>query len=182
LHKAWQEIAQKLRNDAFTWPLSNAFDRALLLGSCATFGGIPEEGFNTLVQDYEVPLLVLRVGEGLTWTLLSEFEEREQILEAPFELGYVLHELPGFGPLTMVAGWEGEEVLFPSEKPFSNRIPWFDAVLEFGYQTLRRKGWRPTELCLLRPPPNESLPLVSRVSRFAGSFGAFALLTCSGQA
>jgi hypothetical protein len=169
LDDAWREIATKLRVKAFSWASPSATRKALVLGSCAVFGGIPDSGLDALVEESEIPLLVLRSREGLIWISLAEFLRKEEFLEAPFELSYANGgELRGFGTSSGVQGWGGVDALFPagvfSKLVPSKRFPWLGPVLGFGYRRLMLLGWSPVELSTVQAPKDQ-LPLLCRVWR-----------------
>jgi hypothetical protein len=168
LISVWQDIARKLRASVFNWPLTSATDTAILLGSCAVFGGVPDYGLDTLIERDDIPLLLLRAGEGFVWSSIEAFAQGESFIEAPFELGYILGGLSSFGEDFNLDGWEGDHALFPTESFTSKRFPWLGATLAYGHRELKRLGWCPTEICLVRSPANETLPLVCRVWRNRG--------------
>jgi hypothetical protein len=170
LKDMWQEIARKLRNSAFNWPVANAGDAAMLIGSCALFGAVPDEGLDSLVEIGKTPLLVLRSGQGPAWKFLNQFVHGDEFVEAPFELGYAMYTMgfQGFGDTSGLTGWEGGDALFPSESLSSYSYPWLSDVVTFGSRALTQLGWRPFELRLVRPPANEPVPLVCRVWRNLG--------------
>jgi hypothetical protein len=169
LDEAWRDIAVKLKGSAFSSCLTSAADTALLLGSCAVFGGVPDSGLDALVENDETPLLVLRSGQGLVWRFLKEFAHSEEFVEAPFELNFANRgELKGFEKSSGLDGWEGGDALFPTERFVPKGYPWLSPVLTFGARALRRLGWRPVEVYLARPPANQALPLVGRIWRKSG--------------
>jgi hypothetical protein len=161
-----REIANKLRDRAFSWSVRKPIDMAIMLGSCSVFGGVSIEGLEALVGDGEIPVLILRSGEGLVWTRLADLTGGEEFVEAPFELTYANSgELRGFGDQSGLQGWEGVDALFPTERFVSKRYPWVGSVLTFGYQALLSLGWSPEHIALVQPPSKESVPLVCRVWR-----------------
>ncbi|HWR49756.1 MAG TPA: ATP-binding protein [Bryobacteraceae bacterium] len=163
---AWQEIARTLRARTFTTPVATAADAALLLGSCALFGGIPDEGLDKLLEEHETPLLVLRSGGGVAWRFLKDFALDEEYCEAPFELGYAWHKTFGeIGNSSALSGWEGEDMLFPLEHSDPNNYPYLRAVFSFDNRVLTRLGWQPVALSLVSPSRGESVPLGCRVWR-----------------
>ena len=167
----WREIARKLNASAFNGPVVSTADKAVMLGSCAIFGGIPDSGLEALVESNETPLLVLRSGEGAVWRALREFAQSKEFIEAPFELGYTTKQkLGGFGSDSGLQGWEGDDALFPSEGFSSERYPWLSSVLEFGHEALMNLGWRPVEIRLAHPPASETVPLVCLVWRNVGPY------------
>lgn len=167
----WQEIAGKLRGGAFDWPINRARDAAKLIGSCASFGAVPEVGLDTLISPESSPLLVLRPGEGPAWAFAREFISGESFQEAPFELAYAKEDFYREidNKSSSLAGWEGDQSLI-SDEGFSGRSndhPWLHRVIPFGHRALMRSGWEPVEIALVKPPRGESLPLVCRVWRKA---------------
>lgn len=169
LEAAWREIATKLRNSAFNWPLMNAADIATALGSCAVFGGVPDFGLDALVEKNEAPVLVIRSGKGPIWRILKEFVDGEEFVEAPFELGYAIErDFSGVENSSGLEGWAGDDVLFPSESVSFYHYPWLNAVLEFGHRALTQLGWCPVEIRMVRPTANDTVPLVCRVWKNSG--------------
>lgn len=161
-----REIANKLRDRAFSRSVRKPKDMAIMLGSCSVFGGVSIEGLGALVGDDEIPVLVLRSGEGLVWRRLADLAGPEELVEAPFELNYANSgELRGFGDQSGLQGWEGVDAMFPTERFDQQPYPWVESVLRFGYQALRRLGWSPDHITLVQPPGKESVPLVCRVWR-----------------
>jgi hypothetical protein len=162
----WQEIARRLRVWTFPAPVATAADAALMLGSCALFGAIPDEGLDELIEERQTPLPVLMSGGGVAWRFLEDFAHEEEFCEAPFELGYAWHGAFGeIGNESVLAGWEGEDMLFPLEQSDPDNYPYLQAVLAFGNRVLKRIGWQPAALSLASPPRDESVPLACRVWR-----------------
>jgi hypothetical protein len=170
LEGVWREIAIKLRTSTFNWPITSAADTAVLLGSCALFGQVPDFGLDALVEKHESPLLIIRSGEGPMWSVLREVVHGEEFIEAPFELPYAFAKKESFeiGSCSGLEGWEGGDALFPSEGVASYRYPWLRTVLDFGYRALTQLGWFPVEIRMVRPPANETVPIVCRVWRNLG--------------
>jgi hypothetical protein len=171
--RMWREIAVKLRESAFGWPLDRAVDAAKLIGSCGSYGAIPEVGLDALVSPEKSPLLVLRPGEGPRWAFVKDFLSGESFQEAPFELAYACawshRDVENVS--SKLAGWEGDVSLI-SEEGFggrSNDHPWLHHVVSFGHRALRTLGWKPVEIALVKPPENDALPLVCRVWRRVGT-------------
>ena len=160
----WQDIARKLRQRAFDVPVETPGDAAMVLGACAVFGGVPEVGLDALIQKDETPLLVLRSKGGMVWISLKDFTHGDEFGEAPYELAYANHgEFPEIGNVSVFPGWEGDDVLFPSEGCSSYNYPWLSDVLSFGCRALAQLGWQPVALRLLNAPRDERVPLVCRV-------------------
>jgi len=169
LNGMWGDIALRLCAKTFSWPLASAADTAILLGSCAVFGGVPDVGLDALVETNESPVLVLSSAEGPTWRVLNEFVQGEEFIEAPFEIAYARSgEFSGFGRKSGLKGWEGNDALFPSEGLASKRYPWLNAVLAFGHRALTQLGWCPVEIRIVRPTGAETVPLVCRVWKKSG--------------
>lgn len=173
LQAAWREVAGKLRMSVFDWPITNAGDMAILLGSCAVFGGVPDYGLEALVEKNETPVLVIHSGQGPVWRTLREFAHGDELVEAPFELAYANAGHTGgeflqLGSSSDLDGWEGDDVLFPLEGFSSYRQPWLNGVLAFGYRALTELGWCPVEILMARPPTNQTVPIVCRVWRKSG--------------
>lgn len=167
---AWREIAAQLRTRAFNWPVTCAADLAIILGSCAVFGAVPDCGLDALVEINECPLLILRAGRGITWMALREFACGEEFIEAPFELAYANsnRDYLKIGLPSGLKGWEGDDALFPRDGISSYRYPWLRNVLAFSYRALSQSGWCPVAIRLVRPPEKETVPLVCRVWRKSG--------------
>lgn len=170
IEAAWREIALQLRRIAFDWSITAAADLAILLGSCAVFGAVPDCGLDALVETNECPLLVLRAGKGPIWMAFREFAHGDEFVEAPFELGYATHnrDYIELGRPSGLEGWEGSDALFPRDGSSSYRYPWLEAVLAFSCRELARSGWHPEAIRVVRPPENETVPLVCRVWRKSG--------------
>ena len=167
IEAVWREIASKLRASAFNWPLRTAADQAILLGSCAVFGAVPDCGLDALVGTNQCPLLVLEPGKGPVWTDLKAFVHGEDIVEAPFELAYANanRDFIEIGSPSGLDGWEGDPVLFPLDGLSSHRYPWLKDVLAFSHRALAQSGWHPVAIRTVRPPEKETVPLVCRVWR-----------------
>ncbi|MDP2996378.1 MAG: ATP-binding protein [Bryobacterales bacterium] len=162
----WQEIARTLRARAYPTPVATAADAALVLGACALFGGIPDAGLDKLLEEHETPLLVLRSGGGVAWRFLKDFARGEEYCEAPFELGYAWHRAFGeIGNSSVLAGWEGEDMLFPLEHSDPDNYPYLWTVFSFANRVLARLGWQAVALLLVSPSRAESVPLACRVWR-----------------
>jgi hypothetical protein len=125
IEAAWREIASRLRASAFNWPIRTAADRAILLGSCAVFGAVPDCGLDALVETDQCPLLVVQPGKGLVWTALRKVVHGKDFVEAPFELAYAnAHgDFMKIGSPSGLEGWEGDPVLFPLDGLSSHRYP-----------------------------------------------------------
>jgi len=171
IEAAWREIASSLRKRAFDWPVTCAADLAVLLGSIAVFGAVPDCGLDALVEVDECPLLVLQAEKGPAWVPLSGFVTGEDFVDAPFELGYTqrLRDSLEIGQPCGLEGWEGEDALFPLAGLSSYTYPWLSAVIAFGYRLLGQRGWYPSAIRLVRAPDQETVPLVCRVWRKAGA-------------
>ena len=169
LVQAWKEVCHKLRTKVFTWPLEHVQDQAVLLGTCAVFGGVPDEGLEALVSAEECPVLILRKGAGLVWVSLREFAFGDEFVEAPFEIGYACfapgRDLVGFGGESKLDGWEGEDALFPLHASSSN-FPWLGAVVGFGHRICTRLGWAPVGIRLVHGP--DEIPFACRVWKRGG--------------
>ena len=162
----WREIARTLRVRTFPSPVATAADAALVLGSCALFGAIPDGGLDELVEERQTPLLVLRSGGGVAWRFLEDFAHDEWFCEAPFELGFAWYRDFGeIGNGSVLAGWEGEDMLFPLEHSDPYNYPYLRDVFSFSNRVLKRIGWQPAALFLVSPSGDESVPLACRVWR-----------------
>jgi hypothetical protein len=161
MQPVWREIAHKFSARAFSESASSAGARAIRLGSCAIFGGLPESALAALVETSEIPLLVLGSGKGAIWTTIGEFARRDEFVEAPYELGYSTRkDFRGFGRDSELQGWGGEDALFPIEGLNSDQYPWLAPVLAFGHRALGVLGWHPAAISLVNPPAGDTVPLV----------------------
>ena len=164
----WEAIACGLRTTVFNFPLIGPADAARLIGYCAFFGSIPDPGLDRLLEEEQVPLLILKSGSGPEWKYLKEFEHCTHLLETPYELPYAReHFLDSPDVGSALSGWEGEDAIVSAEgfRSNSNDHPWVHTVVDFGHRTLIRQGWQPVELVLVRPSVKEELPLACRVWR-----------------
>ncbi len=170
----WSEIARKLRTQILDHELGTGAEVAILLGTCALFGGIPDAGLRALIETDDTPLLVLRFERGTSWQFMREFIQGPEFSEAPFELAYAVENSGTLLEQNALAGWQGENVLFPASGCSTRRPPYLRSVLDFGYEILIESGWLPCEVRLVKPPSNESVPLACRVwkKREAAAFPA----------
>jgi hypothetical protein len=133
----WGEIAKKLKACMFNTDHPSAADTAALLGTCAVFGGVPDSGLAAVIEKNDAPLLVLVSGGGLAWRFAREFADGDEFCEAPYELGYAINQQPReIGDQLSFAGWDGQDMLFPSEGCTLGTPPYLSAVLRFGEDAL----------------------------------------------
>jgi hypothetical protein len=164
----WGAIAYGLRTNVFNFPLNGPADTARLIGNCAFFGSIPDQGLDTLLDAGDTPLLILEPRLGPVWKFLKEISSRSHLLETPYELSYAReHFLDSPDVGSALSGWEGEDAIVSAYgfRSNSNDHPWVHTVVGFGHRTLIRQGWQPVELVLVRPSIDEKLPLACRVWR-----------------
>lgn len=164
----WRAITRGLRANAFNFPLDGPGDAAKLIGYCAFFGCIPADGLDALLEEADLPLLILKTKLRPEWKFLKEIEGGARLLELPYELSYARsHFLDSPDIDTALSGWEGEDALVSPDgfASRSNDHPWVHRVVEYGARVLMKRGWQPVELVLVRPSMSEELPLTCRVWR-----------------
>ena len=161
----WAEISLSLRTEIFRGEANDPVTLAKFLGTCALFGAVPDAGLRTLVGCNDVPLLILQSVGGTGWQFMSEFIQGSEVFEAPFELAYVASEVSGRIQQNAFTGWEGANVLFPTEGFSGRNPPYLKHVLSFGEKMLTQSGWIPQALQFVRPPASDPVPLVCRVWR-----------------
>lgn len=108
-------------------------------------------------------MLVLRPELGTSWQFVREFIQGPEFSEAPFELAYAVGNSGMLLEQNALAGWKGDDVLFPADGCSTRRPPYLRSILDFGYEILIESSWLPCEVRLLKPPKNESVPLACRV-------------------
>lgn len=169
MSNVWREIAARLRDAANFGSSETDADVAHLLGACALFGGIPDEGLDSLITAESVPLLLLGADGAITWRKVCQLVVSGRIIEAPFELTYALFDdFPKIDGQVFLEGWAGGEVMLPPCLRSPTHCPWLDSVSAYGRNTLMNLGWRPSGLLALAPPEAEMVPLICRVWEVSG--------------
>lgn len=159
----WRDIAAKLKAEVFDDPVATLHDRAVILGAASVFGGVPNATLRAMLKKEDIPVLVLRQGQGLVWAAFQDVVNREEILEAPYELHYAAkdQEVTSLD----LGGWKGKCALFPGERFTTVKMPWLGPTLDLTFSVLKEGGWRPHGIRMVEAPTGEDVPLVCRVWR-----------------
>lgn len=159
----WRDIAGKLKAEVFDDPAGSLEDRAVMLGASSFFGGVPFAGLEGMLDKEDIPVLVLRQGEGLVWAAFQDIVSGDEILEAPYELHYAAYnqEVASLD----LGGWKGQCALFPGGRFTTVKMPWLGPALDLTFSVLKEGGWRPHGIRMVEAPTGEDVPLVCRVWR-----------------